>query len=51
LGKAVSQLLRKGIQSPERGQAIRNGLRIIHRTTNATPVTLEKVNQMRDELV
>jgi len=51
LGKAVSQLLRKGIQSPDRGQTIRNGLRIVQRTSNATPVTLEKVNQMMDELV
>jgi hypothetical protein len=51
LGKAVSQLLRKGIQSPERGQTMRNGLRIVNRPTNATPVTLETVNQIRDEVL
>ena len=52
LGKAVSQLLRKGIQSPDRGQTIRkNGLRIVHRPANATPVTLETVNRIRDEAV
>lgn len=49
LGKAVSQLLRKGIQSPERGQTMRNGLRIVNRPANAAPVTLEIVNQIRDE--
>lgn len=49
LGKVVSQLLRKSIQSSERGQTVRNGLRIVHRSGNATPVTLEIVNQIRDE--
>lgn len=49
LGKVVSQLLRKGIQPTESGQTIRNGLRIVHRPTNATPVTLEVVNQFRDD--
>lgn len=49
LGKTVSQLLRKGIQSPERGQTMRNGLRIVNRPANAAPVTLEIVNQIRDE--
>jgi hypothetical protein len=50
LGKAVSQLLRKGIQIPERGQIVRNGLRVVSRPANAFPVTLEKVNQIRDEV-
>lgn len=50
LGRAVSHLLRKGIQSPERGEIIRNGLRIVSRPTNAAPVTLEIVNQLRDEM-
>lgn len=51
LAKTVSQLLRKDIQSPERGQAVRNGLRIVHRPANATPVTLETVNQFVDKPV
>jgi hypothetical protein len=50
LGKAVSQLLRKGIQPSESGQTIRNGLRVVSRPDNAFPVTLEKVNQIRDEV-
>ena len=50
LGKADSHLLRKGIQAPERGETICNGLRIVNRPTNAAPVTLEMVNQFRDEM-
>ena len=51
LGKAVSLLIRKGIQSPQLNQeeTIRNGLRVVSRTRNASPVTLEIVNQLRDE--
>jgi len=51
LGKAVSLLIRKGIQSPQLNQAktIRNGLRVVSRARNASPVTLEIVNRLRDE--
>lgn len=51
LGKAVSSLIRKGIQSSDRAQITRNGLRVVSRSPDATPVTLEIVNQIRDELV
>jgi hypothetical protein len=51
LGKAVSQLIRKGIQLPERAQTSRNGLRVVSRPKDAIPVTLETVNQFRDEVV
>jgi hypothetical protein len=51
LGKAVSLLIRKGIQSPqiERKKTIRNGLRIVSRPQDASPVTMEIVNRLRDE--
>jgi hypothetical protein len=51
LGKAVSLLIRKGIQAPQNygKETIRNGLRLVTRSDNALPVTLEIVNQLRDE--
>ena len=51
LGKAVSTLIRKAIQSPQNqhGETVRNGLRVLTRSSNASPVTLEIVNQLRDE--
>ena len=51
LGNAVSQLIRKGLQLPERAQTSRNGLRIVSRPKDAVPVTLATVNQFRDEVV
>lgn len=51
LGKAVSLLIRKGIQAPRNQgkETIRNGLRVVTRSAGASPVTLEIVNQLRDE--
>ena len=49
LGKAVSLLIRKGIQVPQRKEVHRNGLRVVTRSQGASPVTLEIVNQIRDE--
>jgi len=49
LGKAVSLLIRKGIQGPQKKEVYRNGLRVVTRSQDASPVTLEIVNQIRDE--
>ncbi|MCX6960216.1 MAG: CopG family transcriptional regulator [Verrucomicrobia bacterium] len=49
LGKAVSLLIRKGIQGPQKKEMHRNGLRVVTRSQDASPVTLEIVNQIRDE--
>jgi hypothetical protein len=51
LGRAVSLLIRKGIQAPRINakETIRNGLRVVTRSPDASPVTLEIVNQIRDE--
>ena len=49
LGKAVSDLIRKGIQPYARQEMIRNGLRVIARGSDAKSVTLDIVNRLRDE--
>jgi hypothetical protein len=49
LGKAVSLLIRKGIHGPQTKEVHRNGLRVVTRSQDASPVTLEIVNQLRDE--
>jgi hypothetical protein len=49
LGKAVSLLLRKAIMPEPSSIKIRNGLRVIFRKGKVNPVTLDTVNQLRDE--
>jgi len=51
LGKAVSLLIRKGIQTLRHQTKVvtLNGLRVVGRALNASPVTLEIVNKLRDE--
>jgi hypothetical protein len=49
LGKAVSLLMRKGIEPSAQSTEVRNGLRVISRPAGATPVTLDIVNQLREE--
>jgi hypothetical protein len=49
LGKVVSTLIRRGLENPASEVKTRNGLRIISRPAHAQIVTLENVNQLRDE--
>lgn len=49
LGKAVSDLIRKGIHPPKQNQMTNNGLRVITRGDDAKAVTLDIVNKLRDE--
>ena len=49
LGKAVSLLMRKAITPAQSETTLRNGIRVITRTQDAKPVTLDVVNQLRDE--
>ncbi len=51
LGEAISTLARLGLRrtSPAAG-AVRNGIPLLPRRAPAVPVTLELVNQLRDEL-
>ena len=45
----VSLLIRRGIQGPQKKEVHRNGLRVVTRSQDASPVTLEIVNQIKDE--
>ena len=49
LGKAVSHLIRKGIQPTVNSEVVRNGIRIVQRIPGSTAVTLDIVNKLRDE--
>ncbi len=49
LGKAISLLIRKGLEPSAPHKNMRNGLRVISRRQDAKPVTLEIVNSLRDE--
>jgi hypothetical protein len=48
LGKVMSEMFRKNLQVSGT-QKFRNGVEVIQRPGKATPVTLEIVNQLRDE--
>ncbi|MBK6851698.1 MAG: CopG family transcriptional regulator [Burkholderiales bacterium] len=51
VGEVISTLARRGLSDPSRsGRAERNGIPLLASTSNASPVTLELVNQLRDEL-
>ncbi len=51
LGEVISALARQGLSRPSRGApAVRNGIALLPRRKVTTPITLELVNQLRDEL-
>lgn len=51
VGEVISTLARRGLQRPQRGaRQVRNGVPLLPRRPGASPVTLELVNQLRDEL-
>lgn len=49
LGAVVSDLARAGLGSPVGSPAIRNGVILLPLRPDATPVTLDIVNRLRDE--
>lgn len=49
LGKAVSDLMRKGVEPPAGRTGTQNGLRVITRGPGSKAVTLDIVNKLRDE--
>ncbi len=49
LGEVISALARKSLQNPEASKSKRNGIPLLA-VKNSTPVTMELVNQLRDEL-
>lgn len=49
IGRALSQLARAALQPTTDVPATRNGLPVLPNARNVRPVTLELVNQLRDE--
>jgi hypothetical protein len=50
LGVVISALARQGLSRPNRGpRSERNGIPLLPRRKGTLPVTLELVNQLRDE--
>ncbi len=51
LGEVITLLARQGLSRQPRGvaRAVRNGVPLLPARKGATPVTLELVNQLRDE--
>lgn len=50
LGEVITLLARQGLSRQARGtRAVRNGVPLLPARKGATPVTLELVNQLRDE--
>jgi len=47
-GKVLSDLARSALQ-PKRRPKYRNGFRLLPKGKNATPVTMELINRLRDE--
>jgi hypothetical protein len=51
IGEVISALSRKALQpSSAAGRKVRNGVPLLTVRAGSTPVTLELVNQLRDEL-
>uniref|UniRef100_E6QKC2 Putative transcriptional regulator n=1 Tax=mine drainage metagenome TaxID=410659 RepID=E6QKC2_9ZZZZ len=50
IGEVITGLARQGLKPAETRPAIRNGIRLLPIQPGSTPVTLELVNQLRDEL-
>ena len=51
LGEVISNLARQGLSRGSRGsRSERNGIPLLPSRKNAMPVTLDLVNQLRDEL-
>ncbi|MGH6858901.1 MAG: CopG family transcriptional regulator [Phyllobacterium sp.] len=50
VGEVISTLARKSLQSSPSSRGKRNGVPLLAVTGKSTPVTMELVNQLRDEL-
>ncbi len=49
LGEVISVLARQGLSRSGKAAAVRNGIALLPQRKGAPPVTLEIVNQLRDE--
>lgn len=50
IGEVLSSFARQGLKRDASAAGIRNGIRLLPAQANASPVTMELVNQLRDEL-
>ncbi len=50
VGEVLSNLARQALRRERPGGSIRNGIRLLPSSTEALPITMELVNQLRDEL-
>ena len=50
IGEVISALIRKAIRPPDTAPVFRNGVPLLPVQPGATPVTLEIVNRLKDEL-
>nr|WP_315188868.1 CopG family transcriptional regulator [uncultured Albidiferax sp.] len=50
IGAVLSELVRQGLRRDASPSAQRNGIQLLPNATQAVPVTLDIVNQLRDEL-
>lgn len=50
IGEVITGLARQALRPAKARPAIRNGIRLLPIQPGSTPVTLEHVNQLRDEL-
>jgi hypothetical protein len=50
LGEVLSNLARQALRRESPGGSIRNGIRLLPCSAAASPITMELVNQLRDEL-
>ncbi len=49
VGEVISTLARQSLQAPVSGKSRRNGIALLT-VKDSTPITMEFVNQLRDEL-
>ncbi len=49
LGEVVSALARQGLAKTTRSRSERNGIPLLQKQRGSSPVTMELVNQLRDE--
>ena len=50
IGEVLSSFARQGLKCDASAGGVRNGIRLLSAQAGASPVTLELVNQLRDEL-
>ena len=48
-GKVLSELARKGLESPKAAGRVRNGVPLLPRRPGASRITMKQVNDLREE--